>query len=296
MKRTILRGIRRAGLLFLEYPEIEIAFRIKSRLAEQKNYDLAITIAAPHAVHWGFYSLLSSNKNLCRVWIADCGDPYMGVTIDTFGHMFYFKYLEKRFCRRADYITVPIEGAIEAYYPEFRDKIRVIPQGFKFPPPDFWPKFQPNPIPTFAFAGSFIPGVRDPRPLLEHLSEVHFPFKFVCYTKQAHLMESFYHLLGDKLECRDYIPRDQLLYELAKMDFLINLENRTGRQLPSKLIDYAITGRPILTLDSLSLDIPKLNRFLRNDFSGQFEVNDINSYSIASVAKQFTDLAALKIS
>lgn len=289
------RAIRRVGSLLFAYPEIEVAFQIKSRLKDLANFDLAITIAAPHAVHWGFCSLISSNEKLCRVWIADCGDPYMGVTIDTFGRMFYFKYLEKSFCRRADFITVPINGAIEAYYPEFHHKIHVIPQGFKFPPPDSWPSFQPNSIPTFAIVGTFIPGVRDPRPLLKHLAELKAPFKFICYTKQIDLLKPFQETLGDRLECREYIPREQLLCELSKMDFLINLENRTERQSPSKLIDYALTKRPILTLDAFNLDISKLERFFQQDFSARFVVKDLDSYNIERVAKQFITLAASKL-
>ncbi len=34
--------------------------------------------------------------------------------------------------QKVNYITVPIEEAREAYYEEFRNKIRVIPQGFDF--------------------------------------------------------------------------------------------------------------------------------------------------------------------
>ena len=67
-----------------------------------------------------------------KKWIADCGDPFMGAKLETFRKPFYFKYFEKDFCRKADYITVPAEGAKKAYYSEFLGKIRVIPQGFNF--------------------------------------------------------------------------------------------------------------------------------------------------------------------
>src|SRR5690606_30622624 len=101
-------------------------------------------------------------------WIADCGDPFMGNKFRT--RAFYFKYVEKWFCRKADFLSVPIEGAIQAYYPEFKEKIKVIPQGFNFK--DFAiPESVPNnPLPTFIYAGTFYPGLRDPTSFLEYLA------------------------------------------------------------------------------------------------------------------------------
>lgn len=289
--RLLRRGVRRGGDLLFTYPGIEIAFQIKSKLKKLSGYDLAITIAYPHAVHWGFRWLLSRNRNLCRTWIADCGDPFMGNTIDTFRPPFYFKYLEKGFCRRADFITVPVEGAVEAYYPEFRSKIHVVPQGFRFPESEFWPVYQQNPVPTFAFAGGFIPGMRDPRPILEFLTTISSPFKLICYTKGSELIQPFSDRLGDRLEVRNYIPREQLLIELAKMDFLLNIENRTARMSPSKLIDYALTGRPILSLDAFNIDSKNLHRFLMGNYSGRLEIEDLQRYNIENVARRFVELA-----
>lgn len=295
LTRLLRRVVRRCADWLFAYPDIEIAFQIKRKLKKESGYDLAITIAYPHAVHWGFRWLLARNQNLCKTWIADCGDPFMGNTIDTFRPPFYFQYLEKAFCRRADFITVPIQGAVEAYYTEFHPKIRIIPQGFRFPKVDFWPVYHPNPIPTFAFAGGFIPGMRDPRPILEFLMTISRPFKFICYTKGSGLIQPFTDRLGERLEVRSYIPREQLLIQLAKMDFLLNIENRTARMSPSKLIDYALTGRPILSLDSFNIDSDNLQRFLIGDYSGSLVFEDLQRYNIESVARQFVELGNRQI-
>lgn len=292
--RFARRVLRRLMAQAFEYPQTEISYQIKRKLKALEGFDLAITIAAPHAVHWGFASLIAKNENICKTWIADCGDPFMGVTLDSFPPTFYFTYFEKQFCRRADFITVPIKEAIPAYYPEFHHKIRVIPQGFRFPEPEFWPHYKPNPIPTFAFAGTFISKIRDPRPVLEFLTTLDQQFKFVCYTKQREMIADYENKLQSQLEIRDFAPREQLLKELHTMDFLLNLENGTQLQSPSKLIDYALTERPILSLDVTQLDTTKIVEFLSGDYSRQLKRPEIDAYNISRVAGQFIELATDK--
>jgi hypothetical protein len=128
----IRRALRRFSNLLFEYPNIELMGMVKRALRKESGYDLMISIAVPYPIHWGVASVRSEEHPVAKTWIADCGDPYMGQENDTFKPPFYFGYLEKKFCRKADFITVPVEGAIDAYYPEFRNKIRVIPQGFRF--------------------------------------------------------------------------------------------------------------------------------------------------------------------
>ena len=47
------RALRRVLLLLFEYPDIELMFLVKKALKNEKNYDLLISIAAPHTIHWG---------------------------------------------------------------------------------------------------------------------------------------------------------------------------------------------------------------------------------------------------
>src|SRR5690625_2018978 len=179
--REFKRILRRGFLQLLEYPDIELMYRIQNKLKTESGYDLMISIAVPHPVHWGVAVARTDNHRISNVWIADCGDPYMGSTLDTFNKMFYFKYIEKYFCRKADYITIPLEEAKGGYYAEFHDKIRVIPQGFRFEDIDLPPNTK-HTVPTFAYAGGLIPGGRDPRAFLEYLTRVNQKFKFIIYT------------------------------------------------------------------------------------------------------------------
>lgn len=209
---------------------------------------------------------------------------------DTFNPPFYFGYLEKWFCRKCDYITVPVVGAKDAYFPEFREKIRVIPQGFKFPENGAKIGLKIGDVPEFAYAGSFIPGRRDPRPILEYLGRIDTDFVFHIYTTHGDLIRDQVEELQGKVVLHDIISRDILIEKLRKMDFLLNIENVGEAQQPSKLIDYAIVGRPILSVKSSELDQERFVEFLNGNYENRLIVRDIDQYQIENVTNTFIEL------
>jgi len=294
---SLVNKVLRRGLLQLfEYPDIELIWKVKKALKKESGYDLLISVAVPHPIHWGVAMIWKKNSSIAKAWVADCGDPYMGATLDTFKKLFYFKYFEKAFCRKADYITVPIEDAKEGYYPEFWEKIEVIPQGFKFDDVEITKNGRPeNDKPTFAYAGGLIPGGRDPRPFLKYLVNLKEDYHCIFYTRSHSLVEPYIHQAEGKIEIRDYIPRVQLLETLSEMDFLINFENNTSLQLPSKLIDYYLTGRPVLSVKSGKVPEERLLQFLNGDYTGSYNFENMERFSIENVCKQFLNLQRSKV-
>lgn len=286
----LYKKLLRRGLLWLaEYPDIGLMFQMKSALKNVSGYDLLISIAAPHPVHWGTAWAWNKNKKIASTWIADCGDPYMGVPYEKYKKPLYFKFLEKSFCKKADYVAITNINMKQNYYSEFHNKIIEIPQGFQFD------NINTNVIPDekgvikFAFAGTLMKDVRDPQKFLNYLTKINIPFKFKIYTKQTHLVEPYLKVLKDKIEISDYIPRDKLIAELSKMDFLVNFEYDPFTQSPSKLIDYYLTGRPILSLESKNFDEKLVDEFLNRDYSRKFELVDIQKYNIKNVAQKFLE-------
>jgi hypothetical protein len=264
-------------------------FKVRRLLRKERGYDLMISFAVPYPVHWGVARARSKKNPIAGTWVADCGDPYMGCDTDSFKKLFYFRWVEKWFMRKADFIAIPIESARKAYYPEFHSKIKVIPQGFELKPVSSHGKKIANPVPAFAYAGGFIPGIRDPRPFLQHLERITEAFRFIVYTRDQSLIKPFLKNLNGKLEIRDYIPREQLLEELAEMEFLVNFDNNTGVQLPSKLIDYALTGRPVLNVTD-SFDHEIIKKFIQGDYRGKMEFGSLERFNIRNVAMQFLDI------
>lgn len=277
----------------IEYPEVMIMKYLKRALkGESKDYDLLISIAVPHPIHWTIGRMYKKGNKLAKVWVADCGDPYMLCGTLNIKHPFYFKYIEKLWCRLCDYITVPTKGAINGFYPEFKEKIRVIPQAFNFEEVEkVKVHYVKNKVPTFAYSGSIWSGNKDPRPFLDYLKEVKQDFRFYIFTNSIQVLDSYKDELKDKLIVSPFIPRLELLKKLSGMDFLVHFEFHTSVQTPSKLIDYTLSGRPILAINIRHIDENAINDFLSGDYKNQYVVENMEQYDIKFVAKQFVDLA-----
>lgn len=284
------RAISRILLMLFEYPGIEDMFRVKKILKDEDGYDLLISFAVPYPVHWGVAWSKSKRHPISEVWIADCGDPYMGDVLDTFRKLFYFKYLEKWFSKKADFITIPVNGALKGYYPEFHYKIRIIPQGFSFNLCDEATEEPFNDVPTFAYAGGFLPGARDPKPLMEYLINLKIPFKFFIYTNKPELFNEYKKPLGEKLVVSHFIPRDELLKKLRKMNFLLNFDNNTSINSPSKLIDYSIVKRPVFNINK-HFNKEELNAFFLKDYSKRLVLPNPEQYHITTITQSFLDLS-----
>lgn len=276
--------------LSIEYPAIELLFKVRKSLKKLNGFDLLISIAVPYPIHWGVATTWSKSRKPAKKWIADCGDPYMGDRTDSFRKWFYFKYIEKWFMKKADFISITKDSFKVNYYKEFHSKIIEIPQGFRFDNIAL-SEYKPNKIPHFAFAGGFIKDIRDPRKFLEYLTTLNdVEFKFYIYTKSKEFIVPYRERLKDKLILMDYIPRAELITNISIMDFLVNFEFDPKIQSPSKLIDYAIAKRPILNITNEKFDVTTINQFLSGDYTNQFIVENINQYRIENVADKFLKL------
>ena len=289
--RTVIDKI--LGRLFrkFEFPFFEFYFRIPKLLKNEDSFDVLISIAAPHHIHWGCArAKLKYPDRFPQKWIADCGDPFMK-NGNTKEHLRFFARYEKMFCKECDYITVPIEEAKNAYFPECREKIRVIPQGFDFDMNAVGKTSVNNTVPTFAFAGMFYADIRNPRKLLDYLCTIKQDFRFYVYTRFDALLVDYVEKMQGKLIVKNIIPRSELLEILKTMDFLVNIRNANSpNQLPSKLIDYGIAGRPILDVDPHNPDYEQIGAFLRGDYSTALKIDNLEQYHIGSVVAKFEEL------
>ena len=287
-------GIKRVIRFILNwlfhYPFILLTGSFKESLKHEAGYDLLISNAYPYPVHFGVALARKKNKALCKTWVADCSNPFVGNRTARLPAPFYFHWLQRWFCKNPDYISVPMDETKPAFPLEYQNKIRVIPQGFDFSGiiPNYKKGF--NAVPTFAYAGSF-PGTLDPRTFLNFLCQLDIDFKFIIYTKDYSLVEPYQKMLGKKLEVKCFIPRNELLDVLGKMDFLINIEAISKFQKSSKLIDYALVQRPILSIKPFDIDKIAFKEFLTGNYEKQMEIDDIEQYNIKNVVNKFINLA-----
>lgn len=286
-----IKKVLRFGLKhFLLFPYIHLTKHFENALRNESGYDMLVSIAFPFPVHFGVALAKKKNKSLTKTWVADCGDPFTGGKETRFDSPFYYKIIEEWFCKKPDFITIPIKEAKNAYPKLCQHKLKVIPQGFDFE--TIKPNYTPgeNLVKTFAYAGTLSPGARDPRMLINYLQSLKQDFKFVLYTRNKYFLEGYKADLGDKLEFRDYVPREVLLKELGKMDFLINLENKTTIHSPSKLIDYALLERPILSVKPFDINENIISEFLRGEYKNCLNIKNIDDYNIKNVANKFLAL------
>lgn len=273
--------------------DIIYALRLYRELKKRihtKEYDLLLAISYP-------FSLLIASVLHClhneriRCKIADCGDPlYYNPGIKTAP---YFKHVEKIILQRFDWVTVPMQEAMVGYrHCNLGGRLRIVPQGVKLLDVKD-DAYSPNSIPTFCYAGVFYEKIRDPRFFFDFLCGVQVPFSFIVYALDDpftnRVLLSCKKKLGEKLVIKEPIARQQLICEMAKMDFVLNFDNENSNQRPSKLIDYAMSRRPILSFNRQIFRPDVFQAFLKGDYSEQYHV-DLEQYDIRRVVDQFEAL------
>jgi len=266
--------------IYLDYPWMKSNINLK-------DYKAVIAIAAP------FYPIALTarllKKNHIRA-ICDNGDPFYNPK----QHSIFVKRLQINSFKQFDYINFPIEDA-RKYYIQYADpkKLTVIPQGRDFEDVTL-KEYKKNDIPTCAYAGCFFEDIRNPEPFLNMLLTVDRPFKVIFYTETTgdvyeKILKDYQKKLEGKLEIRRFVPRKECIYELSGMDFLINYQNMSSVQAPSKLIDYTLSKRPIYSVRQDKVDRNTFEEFLDGNYQKQTIV-DISQYDIRNVAEKYIDL------
>ena len=294
-KSLLANVIRKASVFFLgETPgNIIFSFRLMKKMRkilEENSYDAIISVSYPFYVHlvvvvcrW-----LSGNRDTV---IADCGDPFYDNP--SCCKALYLKQLEKKVLRCFDYVAIPVENARKSYADYgLGSRLRIIPQGFAITQiADN--AYKKNPVPMFCFAGVLYEKIRNPRYFLDYLLQLKKDFVFVVYALPdaftLQLLEEYKKKLGDRLEIREPLPREERVHVMATMEFVVNFDNENSNQKPSKLIDYAMSKRPILSFNSQTFKAEVFDEFLRGDYTNQEQI-DLAQYDIRTVVDKFEEL------
>ncbi|MEZ9628236.1 hypothetical protein AB4304_01885 [Vibrio breoganii] len=256
------------------------------------KYILIFSNSFPFSVHIGTFLFLDKLLAKDGVSIAEMSDPYF------YNHKpkaFYLKYMERYVLNKFDYISVPTDESRELYSDILnKDNVYTVPQGFEIKELKYDFRTRDNNCKRFIFAGRLYEQIRNPKEYLGFLSSLDIDFLFTMYvdmdnTETMDMINDYRKLLGSKLKVLNFIPRNELIIEMSKQDFLVNFENVSGVQQPSKLIDYGISGRPILNLSTSNVDYENLVKFLNGDYSDALCI-DINKYKIENVTSKIYDL------
>lgn len=268
------------------------ARKIADHITISEDTDLFIALSTPFmdVLAGALYRRKNGLNN--TIFIADSGDPFSGSQQTK--RAIYMRWLEKWVYRFYDFLTIPTEGAIPAYNKVIeREKIRIIPQGFDFGATPIQ-EYKKNAVPTFAYAGVFYKDIRNPEFLLHYLAEQKMDFRFYIYLRHQDaetetILNHYRPALGKRLIVKYGIERKQLICELSTYDFLVNVGNNNSTQLPSKLIDYGITRRPVFHCTADHFDKKMWEEFMQGDFHQAREI-DIAPYAIETIIKQLKAL------
>ena len=294
----LLRWIHWGYRWLLEYLLAGNLFAYSTHIAahlkhEMQEKDMVIALSTPFMNLLGLAKYVHNHKAQSKtIYIADSGDPFY--YSQQTKRALYFKWVEKWVYRHFDYLSIPTSDAIPAYAPLIpREKIQIIPQAFNMREVHLSPA-PTGDVPTLAYAGVFYQDIRNPEFLLQHLCTLTEDFRFHVYLRHrdphiTSVLDKYQKQLGNKLIIHYSVKRTELLYQLSQCHFLINISNTTSTQLPSKLIDYGITKRPIYSFDKQSFNPQVFAAFMHGDYTHAMPI-DIRPYDIEVVTKQFIEL------
>jgi hypothetical protein len=127
--------------------------------------------------------------------------------------------------------------------------------------------------------------------VIESLLSTGKDFRFYIFSSSSKTVLNEYAIKHpEKILLLSPVARTELIFELSKMDFLVNLDNGTSLNTPSKLIDYSLANRPIMNINPLNPDVKLLNEFLDRDYTKQLRLDDLQSYNIKNTIQKFLSL------
>ena len=101
----------------------------------------------------------------------------------------------------------------------------------------------------FVYVGQLYEDIRNPELMLKMFCELPNNYILHLYGGGAdRIVNQYKEILKDRLVCHGWVSADEAKEATKNADILINLNNKIKNMLPSKLVDYIDTGKPILNI------------------------------------------------
>ncbi|MCU5405856.1 transporter [Bacillus cereus] len=228
------------------------AYRYVKKNKLHSNSMAMVTVGLPVSTHITGHLLKKDVPHL--KWIADYGDPFSYNPDREIRK--YDRFLESRMLNNVDSIVIPTESAIDCYTSlgVNKSQIHVIPQLFEEEQGESNYEVDKDKF-NIMYAGSFYRGIRSPVEFIHALSLASKRNKQIefHYFGNVTALEEFLNMEGlDKeklpIKINDFKSRSEILNIMREMDLLINLNNKSTSQIPSKIIDYLYANKRILNI------------------------------------------------
>ena len=234
------------------------------RLAKKVSLDAVISTSTPYTGHLVGKAVKKAYPDV--PWTVDIGDPFC-FGQPAWNNTALYEGLNQRseagVLELADSISVTVESCKKAYGEMFlgtEGKITVIPPLYSGAISSHQKKPEAAKGIRLVFTGSLYKEIRNPAYLLELLSgvfektptiEAHF---YGRINDCADLFEPYLNKYPNNIFVHRMVSREVAADALGQADVLINIANKTRHQLPSKLVDYMASGKPILNIISIEDD------------------------------------------
>ena len=301
-----LKKIYRIVIKIFAWPDYSMFWLLSIYRQRKKlnlDYDLMISVSLPFSSHIAAYIL---NKKNNKEWLMDIGDPFTLKKDAPENNKILYgllnKYYEHKFYNLATKIIFTHEDSMSAHINHFNInpektfignpisefKEEIFSSSIKY-------NYKLNPI-KFGYFGVFTKGVRSPKNFINHLEGIE-NIEFHWYvnedskneiTKYSNNSTSFFHSL---------INREEALKRMAdSVHCLLSIGNLNTTQIPSKVIEYISTGKPVIHFSEIENDpVKKIAKNFNNLFilsegtSKKDFFNELNEYydNINSFNKEY---------
>ena len=239
------------------------AVRLAQRLHDKQPFDAMLSWSTYHSVH---LAALELKKRTGLPWLAHMSDPWVDNPFVTYGGLTgaLNRSYERAVIGGCDRVlfTTPetVELVMAKYPPEWRTRAVVIPHGYdpslysgKKPPPS-----ENRPL-TVRYLGNFY-GARSPEPLYAALAEISARSPRALDGVRFEIVGRLDEGMSDTPAARALPPalvatvpqvgyaKSLEMMETADLLLIVDAPARLSVFLPSKLVDYLGSGRPIVSL------------------------------------------------
>ena len=316
---SLLKKVYRFFFRTFAWPDYSMfwLFSINRHRKNIPEYDLLISVSLPFTSHVAAYLI---NKKKGKKWIMDIGDPFYlkkaAPENNNYIYSYLNKYIENKFYRTANSVMFTHRESMQHHnnsFPVLISKAIVLPPVFeainKVPCEKF--DFDKRPL-KVAYFGVLTQGVRDPSQFLIYINKLNLDMELHWYvnedTKQMVRNSSNKNI---KNIFHNLVAREEALsLMIEQYHALISIGNKNPFQLPSKIVEYISTGKPIIHFSEIendpveevlnkrsnaiilceNSDLERTKNEIKEKLFIQIDMTSVSSYSSKSVADKLEQI------
>ena len=261
---NLLKKIYRFFFKTFAWPDYAMFWLIsvyKNRNNINYEYDSIISVSLPFSSHLAAFII---NKNKKKNWILDIGDPFSLKTKALENNIYIYKklniYIEKKFYKLASQIVFTHLEVAKQHVEKFKideNKILIGNPISSFNENIFLQSknydYSSLPI-IIGYFGILTKGVRSPDETIKFFKNSDILINwFTNQDSKNMLTQNNFDLSNHKFF--EIIDRDEALNKMSSsMHCLLSIGNLNSLQLPSKVIEYISTGKPVIHFAEIKND------------------------------------------